>query len=215
MNSCAGQSVGKKGCLPVNKETKRWGDFYEGAGGKEYFAEHTAIHRDFLKGVLDLKPARLLEAGCGSGIMSVFFSMAGVNVNACDRDEEVLEKARETAKNWKASVLFENQDIFRLRYPKNSFDAVFSQGVLEHMTDEEIRAASAEALRVAPVFIFSVPGYYYRHKDFGNERLLKENDWRKIFAASGSLRMKPYFMKRVKRNFLIKRPLMLMGILSR
>ena len=54
---------------------KSWGDFYEGAGGKEYFAHHTEIHKDFLKEVLDRKPARLLEAGCGSAIMSIFFSM--------------------------------------------------------------------------------------------------------------------------------------------
>jgi len=208
--------IAKKEPAAVNtSKEKSWGDFYEGAGGKEYFAQHTAIHKDFLKEVLDRKPARLMEAGCGSAIMSIFFSMAGVDVTACDRDEDVLKKAGETARAWKAKVKFENQDIFHFKFPADHFDAVFSQGVLEHMSDDEIRAACKEALRVAPVFIFSVPGYYYKHKDFGNERLLKEKDWGRILGDSGSLRLEPYFKTRVKRNFLIKRPLMLMGILFR
>ena len=141
--------------------------------------------------------------------------MAGVGVTACDRDEQVLEKAQENARFWKANVKFEKQDLFRLTYPKDSFDLVFSQGVLEHMTDEEIRASCREALRVARAFIFSVPGVFYKHKDFGNERLLKEKDWERILKPSGSLRLKPYYERRVKRNFLLKRPLMLMGILTR
>lgn len=198
-----------------NSKERSWGDFYEGAGGKEYFAQHTAIHKDFLKEVLDRKPARLMEAGCGSAIMSIFFSMAGVDVTACDREEDVLKKAQETARVWKAKVRFEKQDIFRLKFPADHFDAVFSQGVLEHMSDDEMRAACKEALRVAPVFLFSVPSHYYKHKDFGNERLLKEKDWKRILEGVGSLQLEPYFKTRVKRNFLIKRPLMLMGILSR
>ncbi len=211
------KKIGRNRQAPAEgSKGKSWGDFYEGAGGRDYFARHTAIHRDFLREILERKPSKLLEAGCGSGIMSVFFSMSGVRTTiACDRDVEVLKKARETSSAWKADVRFENQDLFHFKYPADSFDAVFSQGVLEHFSDEEIRAACQEALRVSPVFIFSVPGYYYKHKDFGNERLLKDKDWEVILSGCGSLRLVPYFKKRVKRNFLIKRPLMLMGILSR
>lgn len=194
---------------------KSWGDFYEGAGGKEYFAEHTAIHEVFLNEILGRSPRRLLEAGCGSAIMSIFFSKTGIHVTACDRDEDVLKKAAVTARDWKADVTFSKQDIFHFTFPDNSFDAVFSQGVLEHLSDDEIRLTCREAFRVAPVFLFSVPGYHYKHKDFGNERLLKDEAWAKLLKTSGTLKLRPYYEKRVKRNFLIKRPLMLMGILSR
>jgi 2-polyprenyl-3-methyl-5-hydroxy-6-metoxy-1,4-benzoquinol methylase len=197
------------------KTKQTWGDFYEGAGGVDYFIDHLAIHKEFLKNILDRKPQKVLEAGCGSAIMSIFFAMAGIEVTACDRDDEVLKKASENAARWNARVKFEKKDLMSLDYKPNSFDVVFSQGVLEHMTDAEIQASSREILKAGKTFIFSVPSFYYKHKDFGNERLLKEGEWTHILKPVGKLELKYYYPLRVKRNFLIKRPLMLMGILSR
>ena len=71
---------------------KSWGDFYAGAGGADYLLDHLAIHKDLLKEILRRKPSRVLEAGCGSAIMSAFLAMAGITMTACDRDEEVLKK---------------------------------------------------------------------------------------------------------------------------
>jgi len=51
---------------------KSWGDFYAGSGGVDYFLDHVAIHKDFLKEILVREPSKTLEAGCGSAIMSVF-----------------------------------------------------------------------------------------------------------------------------------------------
>ena len=194
---------------------KSWGDFYEGAGGVDYFLDHIAIHKDFLKEILKRKPATALEAGCGSAIMSVFLSMTGIRVTGCDRDEEVLQKAAQTAKSWKTPVQFVKEDLLNLSLLQNSFDVSFSQGVLEHMSDEQIRKSCAEILKVSPVFIFSVPSVHYKHQDFGDERLLPLADWKNILKGIGQLEMKPYFYIRTKKNFLLKRPLMWMGILSR
>jgi 2-polyprenyl-3-methyl-5-hydroxy-6-metoxy-1,4-benzoquinol methylase len=193
---------------------KSWGDFYAGAGGADYLLDHLAIHKDFLKEILRRKPARVLEAGCGSAIMSAFLAMAGISVTACDRDGEVLKKAAENAEQWNAQVNIVKQDILKFSFKENAFDVVFSQGVLEHMTDAQIRQAAAEAIRVGKAFIFSVPGHFYKHRDFGDERLLKGSEWRKILEGIGDLELKPYFECRTKRNFLLKRPLMLMGILT-
>ena len=194
---------------------KSWGDFYADAAGVDYFLDHIAIHKDFLKEILKRRPAKVLEAGCGSGIMSVFFAMAGIEATASDRDDEVLKKAAENAAAWKARVRTAKENILKFSFAGNSFDVVFSQGVLEHMTDEEIRQAGAEALRVGKEFLFSVPGPFYKHKDFGDERLLTEKEWEKILQGIGRLTMKPYYEIRMKKNFLMKRPLMLMGTLSK
>jgi 2-polyprenyl-3-methyl-5-hydroxy-6-metoxy-1,4-benzoquinol methylase len=192
-----------------------WGDFYEGAGSADYLLDHLAIHKDFLKEIFGRKPVTALEAGCGSAIMSVFLAMTGVRVTACDRDPEVLRKAGETARQWNAMVTFAKEDLLALSLGADRFDLSFSQGVLEHMTDEQIRQSCREILRVSPVFVFSVPSVYYNHQDFGDERLLPESEWRRILNGIGRLELKPYFPLRVKRNFLVKRPLMLMGILTR
>ncbi len=194
---------------------KSWGDYYAGAGGVDYMLDHISIHKDFLKEILRRKPARALEAGCGSAIMSVFLSMAGVRVTAVDRDDEVLKMGAQTAAGWKADVDFRKADLLKLSFPEDSFDVSFSQGVLEHMTDEQIQASSREILKASPVFIFSVPGIHYKHRDFGDERLLSIGQWERILAGIGKLEMKPYFYERTKKNFLMKRPLMWMGILSR
>lgn len=196
-------------------ERKSWGDFYADAGGVDYFLDHLAIHKDFLKEILNCHPERALEAGCGSAIMSIFLSMTGLAVTACDRDEGVLKKAAENSKRWKASVRFSNEDILKFSFRDDSFDVVFSQGVLEHLNDEQIRRAASEALRVGKAFIFSVPGNFYKHQDFGDERLLSSGQWTNILAGIGKMEMKPYYPIRTKRNFLLNRPLMLMGVLSR
>ena len=196
-------------------ERKSWGDFYAGAGDADYLLEHIAIHKDFLKRIFAEKPRTLLEAGCGSAIMSVFLAMAGLDVTACDRDDEVLKKAVETAARWKAPLKFSKEDILKFNFRNDSFDLVFSQGVLEHLNDEQIRQASGEALRVGKAFIFSVPGPYYKHQDFGDERLLTGEQWKKLMTGVGKLEVRPYYSIRTKRNFLLNRPLMLMGILTR
>lgn len=196
-------------------DRKSWGDFYEKSGDPDYLLDHLAIHKEFLKEIFRRKPATAVEAGCGSAIMSVFLAMTGVKVTACDRDPGVLQKAADTARAWKANVTFAKEDLLSLSFLPDQFDLSFSQGVLEHMTDDQIRQSCREILRVSPVFIFSVPSAHYKHQDFGDERLLSESQWRAILKGVGRLELKPYFELRVKRNFLLKRPLMLMGILAR
>ncbi|MGH7197671.1 MAG: class I SAM-dependent methyltransferase [Candidatus Omnitrophota bacterium] len=194
---------------------KSWGDFYDGAGSVGYFLDHIAIHKDFLKEILQRRPAKILEAGCGSAIMSIFFSRMGIHATACDRDQGVLDHAAQTARRWGADVTFAEKDLLALDFAKDTFDLVFSQGVLEHMKDEDIRKSCSEILKAGKEFIFSVPSQYYRHRDFGDERLLPAAEWGKILKGLGRLELKPYYACRTKRNFLLKRPLMLMGILSR
>ncbi len=192
-----------------------WGDFYANAGGSDYFLDHVAIHKDFLKEILRRNPETAMEAGCGSAIMSIFLSMTGIRVIACDRDEQILKKAAENAKRWKTPVQFSKEDVLKFSFQPDSFDMVFSQGVFEHLNDEQIHQAAAEALRVGKTFFFSVPSFYYKHRDFGDERLLREDQWKQLMKGIGKFKIIPYYYIRTKRNFLLKCPLMFMGVLTR
>ena len=69
MSSFAGPNCGKRGDDAAMKIRKSWGDFYAGSGGVGYFLEHLAIHQDFLTEILQRKPVRALEGGCGSAVM--------------------------------------------------------------------------------------------------------------------------------------------------
>lgn len=189
---------------------RSWGHFYKDAGDREYSERHQEVHREFLDAVSLEKPARLLEAGCGSGIMSVYFSKRGAEVTALDRDAEVLSVARRASDGLGGAAKYVEGDLFDLPFGPDAFDAVFSQGVLEHFDDAAIRRAVTEQLRVARVSWVSVPSRYYRHRDFGDERLLTDRQWEGILAGTGKVTTRYYFYQRVKRNFCLRRPLMLM-----
>ena len=194
----------------VTEAKKSWGHFYKEAIGEEYYQEHVRIHQEFLDEVWSSNPKRILEAGCGSGIMSVYFSKLGSECLAIDRDPQVLERAQKNTNDLGGNIRVVEGDIFRLSFEDKSFDVVFSQGVLEHFDDELIRSAVKEQLRVSKRVWISVPSRYYNHKDFGDERLLTDHEWKRILEDIGQVRTRYYFYQRVKRNFLINRPLMLM-----
>lgn len=192
-----------------------WGHFYTNSGDAEYYDQHVSIHNEFLKKIESLNPKTLLEAGCGSGIMSVYFSKQGIRTTALDRDTQVLEIAKKSADSLGGAVEFVAGDLFKLPFTTDAFDAVFSQGVLEHFQDELIRSAVLEQLRVAPISWISIPTKFYKHQDFGDERLLTESEWRAILEPVCDVQTHYYYYQRVKRNFLLKKPLMLLVKASR
>ena len=147
--------------------------------------------------------------------MSIFLAMSGAEVTACDKNSSVLETAKKNALFWRANVNFISLDLKTPNLARDSFDLVFCQGVLEHFSDAEILEISSRMLELAPVFVFSVPGIYYRHKDFGDERLLPEKHWRRLLEPAGVVSIRPYYSVRTKKNLLIKRPLMILGSVER
>ena len=77
-------------------------------------------------------------------------------------------------------------DAHRLPFPDQAFSACFSQGLLEHFADDEVRSMVGEQLRVASVVYASVPSVFYPHVGHrgpglvGNERLLSRAHWLRI-----------------------------------
>lgn len=80
----------------------------------------------------------ILEAGCGTGVMSTYLANKGFNVTAVDNEQGMLNLARNISKSYPKSPTFVKQDINNLDYPHNHFGVVFSHGVLEHFSDDQI-----------------------------------------------------------------------------
>ena len=76
---------------------------------------------------------RVLDVGCGDGILSAYLLRAGVqHVVALDADAGVLERARERYPG--APIEWTCSDIFDLHpAAENAFDAVLSVATLHHM----------------------------------------------------------------------------------
>lgn len=90
----------------------------------------------------------VLDAGCGPGDHSIRAVRAGCRVVALDISETVLEQARAKAAMAGAAdrITFMRGDLTRLNVPDESFQAVFSWGVVIHIRD--IEAALDELVRV-------------------------------------------------------------------
>jgi ubiquinone/menaquinone biosynthesis C-methylase UbiE len=78
----------------------------------------------------ELSGQRVLDAGCGMGRFTEVCSDAGADVHAIDLSDAV-EVAAQNLRD-RSNVHFYQADIFRLPFNDESFDRVFSIGVLHH-----------------------------------------------------------------------------------
>ena len=97
----------------------------------------------------ELQPGwRLLDAGCGPGSITLGLApkVAPGPVTAVDIEESQFEGAREQAQREGLNLEFRKASVYELPFQNESFDAVFSHALLEHLSDPG--AAIAELRRV-------------------------------------------------------------------
>lgn len=102
-----------------------------------------AIRFDLVTRHLPQPPARLMEVGCGGGLMAVELTRRGYRVEACDLPANAPPALSEL------NVLYHCMSGANLTgIPDNSFDAAVSWDVLEHVPPEQREALLAEMFRV-------------------------------------------------------------------
>jgi len=103
--------------------------YYQTVSGRTIDRIEKKMINDLLKG---LPRNNLLEAGCGTGHWTRFFSDAGFQITATDSSEPMLQRARaKTIKN----TVFEKADASRLPYKDSQFPVVASITMLEFVND--------------------------------------------------------------------------------
>ncbi len=91
-----------------------------------------------------LPGSRVLEAGCGIGAQTVILAAKspGAEITSVDVSEESLAVAKERVKAAGfGNVTFRQADIYRLPFPRGSFDHAFVCFVLEHLPDPVLALA--------------------------------------------------------------------------
>jgi glycosyltransferase involved in cell wall biosynthesis len=163
-----------------------------------HYAGMTGSHflYHYLVAVLKLAPVngRTLETGIGSGYGAVWLSLRGVQASGIDYAAAIVERARQVNQRLGGHAAFETGDLFDL-YDKNAprYDVIHHQGVLEHFTVPEIRAALAQQVACADYVVFSVPSVNYPFApEFGNERLMPLAEWERILAPFDVEELKYY-----------------------
>lgn len=137
--------------------------FYELVEAHRYTKEwHIPIAADF-SGAHGLK---VLEIGCGLGTDGAQFAEAGADYTGVDLTEAAVELARKRFELFDLTGRFQTADAEELDFADDSFDLVYSHGVLHHTPDTE--KAIREIHRVlrpggrAVVMLYHRGSYNYR-----------------------------------------------------
>ena len=145
-----------------------YGSLFEKFDDRHYYDEAMKnIRERFRRNNFDfsfVQGKSLLDAGCGNGRYAVALKLLGFEkVVGLDRSDENIATAE---KRLKASgikdVTFQKGSVLNIPYPDNSFDSVFSNGVLHHTDDME--KGIKELLRVLKsegkgfLYVIEAPG---------------------------------------------------------
>ncbi len=107
-------------------------------------ADFIRIEKDFLSNnpwleecfdFSQFKKSKVLEVGCGSGVASCIFAKQGAIVTSVDLSEKAIEISKLNAKAQVLNVEFLCMDAEKMAFDDDSYDFVFSWGVLHHSRD--------------------------------------------------------------------------------
>jgi len=137
--------------------------FYELVEAHRYTKEwHIPIAADFRSA----RGLKVLEIGCGLGTDGAQFAEAGADYTGVDLTEAAVELARRRFELFNLSGRFQTADAENLAFTDDSFDLVYSHGVLHHTPEtgkaiQEIRRVLRPGGR-AVVMLYHRGSYNYR-----------------------------------------------------
>jgi ubiquinone/menaquinone biosynthesis C-methylase UbiE len=137
--------------------------FYELVEGHRY---RTEWHIPKAAGFAETKGLKVLEIGCGLGTDGAQFAKTGADYTGVDLTDAAIELARRRFQLFNLPGQFQTADAERLEFADETFDLVYSHGVLHHTPD--IAAAISEIHRVlkprgrAVVMLYHRDSYNYR-----------------------------------------------------
>lgn len=134
---------------------------------------------------------RVLDVGCGDGVLSVALARAGADVTGVDADPRMLTAARDRASKADATITFIEGDAWQLPFADDTFDVVAAITVLCFIGDAA-RAAN-EMARVLRPGGRLVIGELGRHSLWAAKRRLSgwlgSETWRRaVFRSSRELK---------------------------
>lgn len=150
--------------------------------------DYLVIKRTLKKELIVKKNEKILDAGCGTGILSTFFPNA--IYTGIDLDKKLISFAKE---KYKKNFLV--MSIDQLKFPINTFDKIIIVGVIHHLNDKVTKQAFDEIKKVLkvggkilvieaipPILKYNLIGQLLRHHDEGDfVRTLDE--YEKLFKS--------------------------------
>lgn len=145
--SPGGQSDLWKFVLEGKKMSERWDASTYVADWKDVFGVIQEFFPTFEKALDFDEEDLVLEVGVGSGKWSAAFAILGHHCVVVDNNPEMFEQVRKNFPAISKSFIFVLDDARTLnRVPNNTFNIVFSEGLLEHFLDKEERLSVLRAM---------------------------------------------------------------------
>jgi SAM-dependent methyltransferase len=114
-----------------------------------------AILSELLEKCGDFRGKKVMEAGCGSGVISAELASRGADVFLLDISEDALQIARDYFAQKHLRATFVLGDIFDLPFDDSQFDVIWNAGVLEHFENESrLKAVQGIAHFIKPGGLF-------------------------------------------------------------
>ena len=173
-------------------EDKNWHQIYlekiKLVGPRDYLLKKVIEKRILIEKIAQNTPqnGRIIEMGCGTAVLSTYLRNVGYQVTCLDSDQGMLDIAQDIARNFRLAPIFIKGDVTNLNLQKGSFDTSFSNGVLEHFSDEEITRAIKIQGDLCQKVIVSIPSTYFNENEkiYGDERFLSKKKWRELIKGS-------------------------------
>lgn len=135
----------------------------------------------------DIAGKRILDLGCGHGLISTLFGELGADVLGFDISQGFFERDAELDEQLKERVHFVQGDIFHFPLKDGVFDFICSEGVLHHTPDtreafEKIRAAVKKGGRIY-LTLYTKGAPYTRAHDSLRKITTKLPGWLLVFLC--------------------------------
>jgi len=103
---------------------------------------------DIIAELLSSQVRTVCDAGCGCGIYSLKLAMQGFSVSGFDISARAIVIAEKLLKSVSSFANLKVASVLDTGYENESFDAVISRDVLDHMTEVDCRIALKELYRI-------------------------------------------------------------------
>ena len=141
----------------------RFFDKYSATYYKKHYTEKTletynfTTRKDLVLSMLKKNNWKVLEIGCGPGVMSLELLQKGYKLFAVDISKKMVEEAVNKIKKIKNKPYFFIGDVENLCFSDSQFDAVICLGTLQLVNDKKAIKEIYRVLKKSGILIVAVP----------------------------------------------------------
>lgn len=151
-----------------------WSSFYEQRVGDSYPQYCKTRYKVFVDILNSIGAKTISEEGCGIGTITKVIHSPSTKFTLFDYDRGQVSLAKRNLMRY-ANLTIELGDITNHRH-KEKQDLIFSHGVLEHFSPEQMKIILKRQRRQSRSVVHYVPTAKYSSRSYGDE-LLKSKEW--------------------------------------